>query len=543
MTNTRRYNHFVIFALILIVGLGFGLALPWLANAQVMAADEKPNEPLDFAEVIHSAELANALAAEGNGNTPTLDLCFATHNDGTDVFSELDASAVQQAVDAASSGDTVKVAGTCIGVQNRAGLMQTVYISKSLTLEGGHTESDWTLEPDPDTYTTTLDADDGGRVVLISGTIDVSLDSLFLTGGVADAGGGIYSNGALTLTNSTIYSNTAKGFGGGMYTRYFSPTLNSVDFTSNLAENGGGLYIDRGNSTMNSVNFTGNKATNDGGGLGINRGSSIMTNVNFTDNMATSDGGGLEISSGSSIMTNVNFTGNMAEYCGGSNNDQSPCLMTNLTFTKNTATSLGGGLCNVYSNSMMTNTLISGNKAEYGAGVYDYESESTFINATFSGNSALDYGGGMMVEGGSSEVYNSIYWNNQDSSGADTINSTIYLTDSAKITLTHSLVEGSGGSGVWALDPGYVNGGDNIDEDPMFVTPVDPTTAPTNDGNLRLTKDLPAIDAGDNQYITITFDLDNKVRKVDGNMDGTATVDMGAYETYPYDIFEPVLFR
>ena len=523
MTANRRNNHYVIFALILIVGLGFALAMPWLLNSQ-------------------------SLAAQYNNSPTPLGPCYATVNDISPGYDTTDASAVQQAVDTASPGDVVKVAGTCEGVQTRAGLIQAVYISKSLTLEGGHTESDWTLEPDPDTYTTTLDADDGGRVVVISGTIDVTLDSLFLTGGLADddtmadAGGGIYSTGALTLTNSTVYSNTAR-YGGGMYTRYFSPTLNSVDFTSNLAENGGGLYIDRGNSTMNNVNFTGNKATNDGGGLDIYRGSSIMTNVNFTDNMATSDGGGLEIYHGNSNMTNVNFTGNMAEYCGGSINDQSPSIMTNLTFTKNTATILGGGLCNVYSNSVMTNTLISGNKAEYGAGVYDYESESTLINATFSGNSALDYGGGMMVEGGSSKVYNSIYWNNQDNSGANTINSTIYLTDSAKITLTHSLVEGSGSSGVWALDPGYVNGGDNIDEDPMFVTPVDPATAPTNDGNLRLTKDSPAIDVGDNQYITITYDLNNKVRKVDGNLDRTLTVDMGAYEFQIEEEYLPLIFQ
>ena len=119
----------------------------------------------------------------------------------------------------------------------------------------------------------------------------------------------------------------------------------------------------------------------------------------------------------------------------------------------------------------------------------------------------------------------------------------IYLTKSAKITLTNSLVESSGGSGVWALDPGYVNGGFNIDSDPIFITPVDPATAPTTDGNLRLTKDSPAIDAGENKYITETVDLDNKARKIDGNLDGTPTVDMGAYEFQIEEEYLPLIFR
>ncbi|NJN84834.1 MAG: hypothetical protein HC802_22805 [Caldilineaceae bacterium] len=42
--------------------------------------------------------------------------CYATRDDGTTLFSSSDAHAVQQAVDAASAGDHVKVAGRCVGV-------------------------------------------------------------------------------------------------------------------------------------------------------------------------------------------------------------------------------------------------------------------------------------------------------------------------------------------------------------------------------------------------------------------------------------------
>ena len=53
--------------------------------------------------------------------------------------------------------------------------------------------------------------------------------------------------------------------------------------------------------------------------------------------------------------------------------------------------------------------------------------------------------GGMYIESGSNpSVRNSILWNNGASSGTGTITATIALDNSSWITLTHSLVQGSG---------------------------------------------------------------------------------------------------
>ena len=488
MTRNRLNNRCVIFALILIVGLGLAFALPWLANAQSLAAEGVPDEQPDYAEVVHNAELAYALAVEGNGNAPiSLDLCFATHNDGTDVFSELDASAVQEAVDAASSGDTVKVAGTCIGVVARDGLLQTVYISKSLNLEGGHTQSDWTMAPDPDTYTTTLYAINLGRVIVISGTIDVSLDSLFISGGLADNdtlynyGGGIWSNSALTLTNSIVYSNTADQ-GGGMSNLGISPVLTNVTFSGNSSGGEGGAMY------------------NDG-----RRGES------------------------SPILTNVTFSGNSADNGGAMCNDgrqgESIPILSNVTFSGNSAEGEGGAMYN------------DGRRGE---------SSPILTNVTFSGNSAEGDGGGMYNNGlggnSSPDVYNSIMWNNRDSSGTGTISATIFLTGTATTTMTHSIVQDSLTGGSW-IGGSYLDGGGNLDADPLFILDIDPSTAPTTTGNLRLHPGSPAIDAGDNAYVTgVLTDLDGEPRVIDGNLDGTETVDMGAYETRIY-YYLPLIYR
>jgi len=573
MTDNHQYNHFVIFALILIVGLGLALALPWLANAQSLAADETPNEPPDYAEVVHSAELAYVLAAEGNGNLPIPPgPCFATHKDVNDEKSSLDASAVQQAVDAASSGDTVKVAGTCIGIVTRAGLTQTVYISKSLTLEGGHTPNDWTLEPDPDSNPTILHAFRLGRVIVISGTEGVTLDSLYLTGGVAEDftlyndGGGIWSNSEITLKNSIIYSNTA-GWGGGMYNMGVSPVLSNVTFSNNSVWGRGGAMYNNGESGTSSpiltdVTFSGNKAQiggamyNDGEDYGTS--SPTLTNVTFSDNKAITGGAmcnsGFEFGDSSPKLNNVAFYGNSAESAGGGMynsamfGNTSPEL-TNVTFSGNSADN-GGAIYNAGTDSTnipnLINVIFSGNSAKRNGGAIFNSagisgiSSPILTNVTFSGNKAM-HGGAMYCEasdhGGicNPDVRNSILWNNQDSSGTGTITATIFLTNNATITLMHSLAQGTGDSNNWTLDSSFVNGGDNIDTDPLFILDINPSTAPTTAGNLRLQTGSPAIDVGDNTFMVgVLTDLDGEPRITDGDGDFVEIVDMGAYETPSY---------
>ncbi len=88
-----------------------------------------------------------------------------------------------------------------------------------------------------------------------------------------------------------------------------------------------------------------------------------------------------------------------------------------------------------------------------------------------------------------------------------------------------------------------MNVGGNIDKDPMFIIPVDPSAAPAPSGNLRLKHGSPAIDSGDNTFVTgVSSDLDWVGRVADGNLDGKLKVDMGAYETQIYR-YLPMIMR
>ena len=186
---------------------------------------------LALANITHQSE--SKVLVGGSG-------CWATPDDGTTVFMSGDANAVQQAVQTAVSGATVKVAGTCVGVQSNGGLSQTLYISQSVTVQGGYTHTNW-LVSEPVTYPTKLDAQENGRVIYVESGA-VVLDSLNITGGYTDdEGGGIYqAQGNLAIVRSNVMGNTAVSAAGGVK----SLGNLAVDSSTIAHNNGSGLNVD-----------------------------------------------------------------------------------------------------------------------------------------------------------------------------------------------------------------------------------------------------------------------------------------------------------
>ncbi|HEY8241693.1 MAG TPA: choice-of-anchor Q domain-containing protein, partial [Kiritimatiellia bacterium] len=99
----------------------------------------------------------------------------------------------------------------------------------------------------------------------------------------------------------------------------------------------------------------------------------------------------------------------------------------------------------------------------------------------------------------------------------------------------NSIVHRSGGSTNWDSSVGH-DGDENEDKDPLFLSPLDPNSAPSGAGNFRITHGSPAIDAGYNGA-----DLDgpfgpgtNEASSIAGDLDGASrlvgSIDMGAYE-------------
>ncbi|NPV90806.1 MAG: hypothetical protein HPY50_08545 [Firmicutes bacterium] len=382
-----------------------------------------------------------------------------------------------------------------------------------------------------------------------------TLTDLAFNNNVATLNGGGMQNENNSITiNGAVFNNNQAIMGGGMHDwnnvqKPGARVLNNVTFNSNASTSeGGGMYIDSVGFTLNNVSFNGNSSGKWGGGLFIFASPvSALNQTTFDSNTASEYGGGIYNFSGSLTLDDVAFHNNRAQlHGGGLHNYMSPSLklkdavfdqnqaqengggiysircnpsFTNVTFSGNSAKNGGGVCCDESDGPSFTNVVFKGNTAvEDGGGMFNDLSSPALTNATFSGNAAKN-GGGMRNHGSGSTIANCVLWGNSaEVGGSQLLNTRTSPASPYFPTISHSLVEGCGGSGTgWNPDLGD-DGGYNLDSDPLFVDAVA--------GNLRLQAASPAIDGGDNAALPagVTTDLDGSPRIAND------IVDMGAYE-------------
>jgi len=317
-----------------------------------------------------------------------------------------DTASIQAAVDQAAAGDEIRIAGGIYSqLTDRAGMTQVVYVSKTLALRGGFTVSGWD-DPDPVANPTRLDAQGGGRVLYVSGEIDVRIEGLELTGGDAagmggcgpvNAGGGVCVAGAtFTMEASWLYSNTAE-YGGGLYLLGSDVTVIGSEIRDNEAgEYGGGLFAMGSALRCRMSTLAGNTAGGYGGGMMLHW-SEVALDRNVIDDNEAEGGGGLYAHDGYLILTENSITHNRAtEECGGAGHVSSGTARASRNWVSgNWAQLNGGGLAVCHSDTALEgNTVISNTAGEYGGGIFVSHSRGTLEANTIVGNDAR-YGGGL----------------------------------------------------------------------------------------------------------------------------------------------------
>jgi len=343
------------------------------------------------------------------------------------------------------------------------------------------------------------------------------------------------------LDGFTITGGSATGYGGGVFS-YGLPQLRNLFFRANYGKNGAGLYSwpQARVATMkpyviSDCLFLQNGAAS-GGGLRYNGSyqALLLTNCQFYENQALStdtydQGAGGLVVNGACDIENCTFAWNRSAKSGGGITVGRPATVrvSRCEFIGNTAAAGGAGL---YMSDELNTTgdhkveelqsVFWGNSASgYGGAIWAGGTAATagnkqrlyVLNSCIVSNIATSSSGAFNLDYCTAWIENSILWGNPIRLGAGTI----------VTARTTCLAEA-------ATYPG--NG--NINADPKFVDSFG--------GNLRLQSGSPCIDRGNNYmdyHPTVTgfqalpdTDMDGNWRIVDGNNDGTATVDMGAYE-------------
>jgi parallel beta-helix repeat protein len=474
----------------LALSAGLALALLWILGSGSVPAVAAPPS---------SGNIAGGNAAP---NAPAAELLVCLAGPPT-----CDYASVQEAVDAASWRDVIKVAaGAYTGVSTRNGVTQTVYVSKTVTIRGGYTTANWAT-PDPDANLTTLDAQGQGRVFYITGDISPTIEGLRLIGGNAsglgggyggwDAGGGLYVvDATATISNNRVYSSAAFA-GGGLYLHRSAATLrgNTIGFNT-ITDNGGGLYLYDSAATLKANTVFSNTAVDDGGGLYLYSSGATLSGNAIISNTAIDDGGGLYLY------------------------DSDATLSAN-TINDNGAGAQGGGLYVQGGDPTLSGNTIANNRAMFGGALFVRVSTARLDSNVIADNQAATVGSGMYVESSALRLRHNTLARNADGDGSGVYvtddgaeYSTVALTNTILVSHTVGILVEAGnaaaleatlwGAGAWANGADWSGTGSistgtvNIHSEPAFVKA----------GDYHLAKSSAAVDNGVDTGVSIDVDLD-----------------------------------
>jgi len=361
-------------------------------------------------------------------------------------------------------------------------------------------------------------AADGDTVRVGAGTYRESIDYLGKAITVRSDSGpqtttirSFLTNQVVTIVGTNISRNCRlEGFTitngkGGVYLSTVSAAIVGNIVVSNSVCVVPGISAQHCSSVISNNVITGNYpnalCSSDGGGISIGGGSGAQIDRNIITNNATKGaGGGIYLNSAGNVVVRDNLIAGNSAWTGGAGFhaiSYSTVSLINNIIAANTSTNGCGGIdISVPSGggnqSVLNNTIVD-NRGGTASGVLcqGYFSAATFVNNLIvaPSNQVAFYVDNSYVPGQPVIMFSDLY------------------------SASGPAFEGAGSS------PFGLNG--NISADPLFVNEA------LQDFHLK--RSSPAIDSGTNSYAP-TSDFDDTIRPFDGDQDGVAIADMGAYE-------------
>ena len=512
---------------------------------------------LDLVDVsFHSnSAIYNGGGMDNKGVLRAQDCHFAYNTAGADGGAAYLASTFYQSI--ADTGFANNSAENGAGIYNESDLtLGGLYMDMNTATSGGgiYNTGNLTIQ-DASIYQNTASTGAG-----IHNTGNLTVGAANIYGNTAEQlGGGIYNEADLTIADSDLYDNNAM-FGAGIYNSGVLVIENSELTRNIVSQAGGGIYNHSGNVSLENVGFVENSSTFVGGGI-LNSGGSIqgydlLFDLNSSDDRA---GAIQNTTSGQVELHRATFSNNQAlNNCGAIENSAlGYFILIDSTIIGNNASAFGGGIMNGASFELIRVT-VTDNQAASGAGIAnDNATLMNIENSTISGNAAELNGGGI-YNAGTVYVFHSTITGNDAS--ADPISPSgsgggVFNMDGADFYFSDTILFGNYRRAIFPTDndcSGTLTTGDyNLlgtlddctlaDDQGLDLIGVDPLLGTLADnGGPTQTRALqpgsPAIDAADPagcygiRNLLLTIDQRGHPLPWDGDADGAAVCDIGAYE-------------
>ena len=361
---------------------------------------------------------------------------------------------IQTAIDAAASGDAIRVAQGAYAENLRA-------ISKSLAIQGGWNAA--FTERDPAVNVSTIDGQRTASCLVYANCESGELSGFTIVNGSASGpadsstscGGGIYCwYSSPVITNNTVHGNHARAYGGGIFAYGGAPLI-----TGNVIQ---------GNDSGVLVNDC-------GGGVYVFESQGDIIGNMIVDNIGGVTGGGIYCLRCSLAIVGNTIRGNRAQFASGIAGCESSLMIGGNSITGNWAAQLGAGAYLLEcSSSVLVGNVIAGNRTDTnGGGVFLEDStEIPLINDTIANNEA-DNGRAIGCYShnpaivSSTTITNCIIWQT-----AALDNSLVHAWGPATITISYSDIKGGAAAVVGSSTSTITWGEGNIDADPAFADPV-----------------------------------------------------------------------
>jgi hypothetical protein len=305
------------------------------------------NGTMDLRHIVFSDNTASGAGALNNTNTLTADDLTLNHNATQGTGTLANSGNLTLSNSAITNNTSAHYGAAGLYNSGTANISATSILSNTTTGDGGG--------------------------ILNRGVLH--LDSLHIENNTAKRGGGIYTvgNGASTLAHVFLQGNAATQSGGGLANESVpgGTLLTDTTVAYNTAPNGGGIW-NNGVLTMTNSTLLSNTAANLGGGLkNENDASAVLLGVTIDNNRAQNGAGGGIHSRGFMGLDQVTLSNNVGGTDGGALALYFPAVLARTTFSHNTAARGGGLFYNSNYDLPLLNLTLAENQAPTGAGLFN----------------------------------------------------------------------------------------------------------------------------------------------------------------------------